>query len=568
MKTMKRRLNSLLMAAGMFVTATVAVARTYAEEASFLSAVPDEASLVVYAPNYAAFEKQSDDLVQAIGFLAPKMADMRAMMGLNNGINMNGAVGLIMYDFSFNNPGGPPMVIVASVSDYSALVSSLGGDAASGDINEINLMGSHAYIRKVPPNWAVMGPDKDLVSSYQPPTTKIANKATRLAPGVRKTAESGTLSILMLDMSDVSKALEEAQSISPMGMNPQMQAQQEALKEVMDQVDSGVLTLNSSQLGLTINIASAFKPGSELYTTSGKVKTGGKLFHSLPAEPCMFAMAMDASVMDFLEPFQKMSGNTKISTMVAKKLKGQLNSMETGLYIPPAGIMGGLLTRGVTVNHCKDVDKTYAVMTDMIDEMDGEEIEGIKYRTSFTPDAVEVGDQKVAKYNMNMIFPPEMAQASQAMMMLFGGPGPNGYIAKGESAVVQTLGSDSTILEATLENLKGGTKILTDQPGYKAVADQLPEDRVIEGYIGVGDVMRMAVPMVAMMMGGAQIDIPANLPPVGFSSSVSKGEASGTMFVPVQVMQAVYGVVQDLKTAMQPQMEDDSMQDEEEESPF
>ena len=72
------------------------------------------------------------------------------------------------------------------------------------------------------------------------------------------------------------------------------------------------------------------------------------------------------------------------------------------------------------------------------------------------------------------------------------------------------------------------------------MAEQLPANRSLAGYIGVKNIMEVAIGFASMMGAGpADFQIPQDLPPIGFGAVTDAGGVQVQFFVPIQVMKTV-----------------------------
>jgi hypothetical protein len=559
---MNTRMQRLLTGACLMVALVVLAPQARAKAASFLELVPQDAPMVVYAPSYAQFEKKVDGVIESLGLLAPGMSDMRQQLGLQEGMDLDAPMGMVFLTFDPTSGEEPQMVMIAGVSDYDALVSAMGGDPAA-DITEMMMpMGERGYAKKLAGSFIAVGPDQASLEAFSPDMEAAKSRMKKLPASVLETAEKNAISMLIFDMEPIMQAYQQAMQMAMMmggqgAMGQQAMEQQEAMMELAEQVEVMSLGMDSSQLGVSMNLAAGFKEGTELHGAAKKAKASKQLLRTVPAGEFLFAMGIDGKAMDLFKPFQKMAGNQP-SMDAAWAMMEQTSGQETAIYIPPSGMFGGLLTKGVTINYSNNAEKAYQAATDAILEMDGTEQQGMKITTSLEAEGVELG-QKAAKYGFNFIFPPEMAQAGQSMIMMFGGPGPRGYIVQTENAVVQTMGTDMTFAQQIIEAVSGeAEEPLGNAGAIQQIGKMLPSDRVAEGYIGMEAVTKMLAPMAGMFLG-APLEVPAEMPPIGFAMTVDNGAAGGSAFVPMQLMVSIKEMIEDLQQATQEmeQMEQD-----------
>jgi hypothetical protein len=566
---MNTRMSRLLFGVCLLLVTAVVAPQARAKAVSFLEMIPEDAPLAIYAPNYGDFETKVDSISEALALMAPKMSDARAMFGLGEGVNLDGAVGMIFLEFDPMGGEEPPMVMLASVSDYNAVVEALGGDPSAAIAEVMMPMGEPGFAKKVG-EYLALAPMAELLEGFEPNPATAQLRIAKMPKGVLATAEKSAVSLLIFDMDPILEAMDQAMQMAAMmggpSMGAQAQEQQQAMKELATQVDVFALGMDSTQLGVSMNFAAAFVDGSELHSAARAMRASAPLLRKAPAGDFLFVVGMDSKVMKVFEPFKELAGNQPSSDM-AWAMLDQCSGQETAIYIPPSGFFGGLLTKAVTINYCEDPEKTFKLATDAIIEMDGTEQNGMKITSNLEPNAAEIAGYPAAKYGFNFVFPPEMAQAGQSMMMMFGGPGPRGYMIPTKNAIVQTIGTDNSFAEEVIKSLESDDgDVLANNADIKAIGKMLPKNRVAEGYIGVEGLAKMAAPMAAMFLG-MPLEVPDEMPPIGFAMTVGNGEMGGTTFIPMQLMLSIKEMVEDLQQATN-DMQDNYDEEEEDDFPF
>ncbi|MCK4872540.1 MAG: hypothetical protein KAS72_07425 [Phycisphaerales bacterium] len=527
--------------------------QTGADDLSILRAVPEDAALVIYTPSLAQLERKVDAFAEQLGVLMPmSVRDMRVSFGLDQGFDGDGPLAIVLTGTDWIGADDPPVVFVASVTNYADFVGAFGAEP-SGDIDVLQMPdGEEGYAKLLGSGFAAIGPVRDAIESFTPSQEVTAIHLKKLGSAGVSAAQQSVVSVLVLDVAAVQEIQQglQQQMMGMMPMGPGMGEENPALDALAEATTSAVIGLNTDQLGVSIHMAATFKEGSELRKLAGDVHGGSALFRSLPDEPFLFAMAMDMSVQGLLQEISAAQG-PNFGTELFKQVQGKVTTMESAFYPSPMGLMGGILSRGVSIMHSEDPDDLFEAIGEAMHAIDGTEQDGVKIKTSFVPSSDTIGGGETAKYSVRMIFPPEMAQAGQMMMGLYGGPGPNGFVVAGEHGVVQTMGQHKDLAEAALAQLTGdGGRTLGQDTAINQIRAKLPKERCVEAYMGVGELLEMALPMAAMFLGGTQIEIPEDLPPAGFGMKFEDGGTVGTAFVPMQIIQAVYETVQTVMQSM------------------
>jgi hypothetical protein len=139
-------------------------------------------------------------------------------------------------------------------------------------------------------------------------------------------------------------------------------------------------------------------------------------------------------------------------------------------------------------------------------------------------------------------------QAAMAMGMVFGpAGGPSGYLGATDGGLVMTMAKNSELAAEAINAAKSGKGLSTDTL-VRSVAKHLPERRNLEVYVGFGNLAEMAMGFMAMSpMGPLDVEIPANLEPIGFATTTQAGAFEARVFAP----EGVLTLIRDLSAAME-----------------
>jgi hypothetical protein len=525
-----------------------------AGEVPILEVTPADAAAIVYIPSLDRLEQQVEQMAEGLGLLMPmSVREMRMTMGLDAGFDSSGPMGIILNDLSMDAMmGGPSFSIVLSVDDYDAMVQGFGGEPGD-DVSEIEINYETLFVKNLGRGFAALAPQEAMLDGLGGEESASEQLHAKLGQTVSDIAEDSAMSILVLDMVGLGETLEQANQMAMM-MNPAMAQQgspmdSPGMKMLMESSDAAVIGLDSSPLGVSILAGATFKPGTELRKLAADADDGGTLFRSLPNEPFLLAFAADAGTAKFMQAMTVEEQAPNPMTHLVTKMQGQWNGIEGAFYVSPGGsFMMGMLTRGVMVMHSDNAEGLFNSVGEAMGELDGMEQEGIKFSTKFEPGKMQIAGRDAAAYQVNMRFPPEMAQMMQGMAMMYGGPGPNGLLVAGENGLIQTVGRDAKLVESTLSLLDNGEgESLGMSAAITQIGQQLPAGRNLEAYLGIGEIIGMVKPMAAMFLPG--VELPDSLPPIGMGLAFTSDGVHTTTFVPQQVIQSVYETVQAINEA-------------------
>jgi len=148
---------------------------------------------------------------------------------------------------------------------------------------------------------------------------------------------------------------------------------------------------------------------------------------------------------------------------------------------------------------------------------------------------------------------PQQAQMQQMMTMMYGPNGMNGYAGViGNDKMIGAVGTSDAALEQLITAAKAGQDTISKQPHIQAVKQQLPKSRVFEGYFAVDTLATTVASYARMFIGmNANLQLPQNLPPVGWTVGTDGNALRADGFVPAQLVQSMTAALMQLKMQMQ-----------------
>lgn len=452
----------------------------------------------------------------------------------------------------------PPMVLVLPVSNFSEFVGAFGGEAQQG-VMPLNMMGGEVFIKNLAGDYAAMSPDRAILASFEGASGNLAGLKTRLGNVGNRVADDSDM-FFAIDVQQIgdqivegAEGFKEQMDMMAMMMGEQAQGMDQMGTAAVDFAKMfvrdgsvGVMGVDLDDMGVAMDFAAQFKDGTELANMFNAGGNARSLLNHVPGGDFLFALAMDSSSPGVKETFGKLAEFT-----TAMNPGGAMGPMDFGKMIqdqdgtafvmgnPPAVMMGGLLANTVQFSKSKNPEQTIAQAQQMMTEMNGMTQQGMTFNTSYTNDTTTVEGVSVDSWSMQMKFDPSDPAAQQAQMgtMMIFGPagGPSGYYAAIENGVVTTFAQNQPVLATAIKAARAGNG-LGSEAGIAGVAERLGENNVVEGYIGVASIAQQIQGVMAMMGGGPQFNVPANLQPVGMAASMSGGGAHMRLFVPQGVI--------------------------------
>lgn len=483
------------------------------------------------------------------------------------GMNAEGsAAACIMGDSLDPAAGDPPMLVIVPVTDAKQFMEGLGltaeGDVWSGDFG-----GHPTNMKDIGGGYVAMAQTPELLASFDGKSGKGDTHAKRLGKTGSSLAETSDV-LVYADLAKLKSVIDQGMTqmkgqmemLSAMaGPNGEQMMQTAAMIEsvanlLTSEGDLAIFGTTINGAGISFDAGAQFKEGTETFKALQVKGEPGKTLARVPSIPYFFAMAADTSspvVKDLIIETSKMQGQNA-SFMPGPEMMEKVDGMSFVLGTSPAVMAGGLFANSIIFQQTRDAVAMVATMKDTTEKMNGTTVNGLKFATTYKPADATIGGTPVDAWSLRMSVDPNdpnaMAaqQMSQAMMMIWGpGMGPSGYIAASKAGVVQTLSKNTMLMEKALQVAESGEGLGTDK-GIKATAENLPKDRTVEVYIGIGEILKTAGGFMAMM-GGTPFQVPENLSPVAMAVTTAGGAAGTRIFVPMDVL----GAISDIQTQMQ-----------------
>jgi len=530
--------------------------------------VPTDAVVVASVRNMQAFVTNVEQLRRAVpGAGELPMVMIRDLLG-TDGLNPAGSISLALMappggEIDFDDDEGP-MVMIVPVNDADAFVRALGG--TPGPLAEIEINGSPGFVKPLGGGYVAMSPIRELVQNFAgtPGQTAAHNAALgRVGQRVAHNADTVILANIPALRPQMEQGLE--------GMKQQMQffammAGQDAAQvqhqfQLVETVAAGFLRdatvglvgFQFGDAGVHIDLAANFKEGSEVggfFTQPGRARAN---LDRIPAMPFLFAGSFDVSspglqkiVTNILD--HAAAGNqAQPDALNPAALMQGVDGMSFILGTTPA-VLGGLFSNTAYFYNVKDPAAYETRFENMMNELNGRKVEGITYRTSFARNAVQIEGRGVSSYTMSMAPDPNdpAAMQTQQMMMLMFGPsmGANGFFANVNGGAVQTMSQNTPLMGQLLRTAQNGNGLANDA-NLRPVAARLPDNPSFEIYIGIGSILQTVQGFMAMMGGGMDIQIPANLAPVAIGGTTDANGFHARVVLPADVIRTIANLAEE-----------------------
>ncbi|MEO1511524.1 MAG: hypothetical protein AAFU70_05580, partial [Planctomycetota bacterium] len=334
---------------------------------------------------------------------------------------------------------------------------------------------------------------------------------------------------------------------------PALEVVETAVRGFVRDGATGMLGIDISADGLSIDLGTNFKTGSEVAELFSKGGDSGSLMASVPNDDqFIFAYASDSTA----DGLKTIAARTEelLPPEFADATAADLNAMlATGgrvayLIAPPEdGGASGFLSNQITYAESTErgfLDK----IRDAIRGLDGQSFMGVGYETKYDDGAARVGDQRVDRYAITSAIDLEGLGAEAGaipidpamIQTLIYGPsgGPDGYVATADDGVFLTVSTATPLLERAL----AGGASLDDNRVIRVAASRLPSrGRVGEAYFSLSNFLNTIVPLAqgfGMDVEGMVGEIP-EMPAIAAGAVVEDGGMLVRLHIPTEV--ALYG---------------------------
>ncbi len=530
--------------------------------------VPAGAPVIVTVPNLAKLEAAFALMEKTFG-IDPKegpLADFKIHETLAlDGINKDGSLALAVVageggevDFEAEDP---QVILIVPVTDYARFAAAGGADP-QGPVGEWNAFedGEPAFCKNIGNGFAAVGSDRALVEAFKGTPGNSASHVKLMGANGRAVLDTSLLTVVT-DLQALAPQIKEGFDGAKGQLEGMAQmagqadagstgAAIDALGEALTRDgQAGVFGFTAAESGLSVNLAAQFREGTE---TAGYFNAKGKaasLLERVPNQAYLFAAAIDTASPALKQALKTVYARAEADgdgapEGITQALLKTLDTLDGGAFVlgnPPGGVMTGLFTSSSMYARTRDPSAFTAVFKKAVDSMNGKTVQGFTYQTSYKPKEKTVGGVSADQWSIRMQVDPNDPNAQQSMMamnMMFGMDlGPSGYLAPVDGGLVTTFSSSTQLLEQAVSASKGGG--LTTDAGVKSVQGALPADRTIEGYFGVKSLLEIFIGFAAMMGGAPEIDVPQDLPPIGFGGTTTDGGVRLVVFAPTQVLTTI-----------------------------
>jgi hypothetical protein len=547
-----------------------------------LDQVPSDALVVLKIGHLSDTNTKVADLLQQLGVtdLAPETKDPLAAFEDKTGIppasvdpKRDAAVYMPLAAADGDDGDQPKMVVLLPVSDYKALLGSMGDTKTEGDVTSGHFKGSgeDAFVAHWG-DYAAITPKKEYLAGKHDgvkPTGPAAKELeerdfcvyvnfpvlkTKLLPELAKAR---------------TKAQSEADDRMPDSTGPKKELRHAAIDQAFNVAERFLQDAQGTTLGLTIgktgvsgNMTVAFADGSYLGKLLGGMKTTeAPLMGGLPDEKYLFfgGSVLDPDkvtqlINDLGDPIVAKLGalgddGKKIQTLIDTYKAGLATTQggAFGMVVPTAALGQGSLFRYIAVlrasaDKLRDAQEQMATLQQEV--MAGLGVQGAAMmKTTVTKNVKTIDGVSFDSVKTDIDPNANNGAAMQAQQMMTYAYGPDGMNlllgVVNDHTLLSTMGVDDQLLGSTVEAAKANTDVLSAQ--IKAVDAELPKARAMASYLDMAQVFSTVLSYAHAMGMNLPVQLKPDLPPIGFSlgSDASSSTMRVDSFVPTSLMQSL-----------------------------
>ncbi len=585
-----------------FLAIIVAVAAmTGSSYAQALKLVPATALAVIHVNSLDATSKKISDLAGALGLInmQPELQDplgsMLKSMGITAGVNRQSDMALFIVDPA-SVDGKPDKAVVAlfPTSDYQAFIGNFPDAKTEGEVTTVQLKGDAnvSYMA----HWGdyiALSDGKELVTKKPDAFLDVAGLAAKeldnkdlviygnmkaLRAKILPEIEKGRTFLQdQVDQAVQSNRKFGAFEVSKFGPLLKVVINQvlDLGNELANDTDAATYSTNLSPDGIATTFLVEFNPDSKMGKYASQVKNSdAPLLGGLPDGKYLFAAGEISDgkltsqwLSDFVAPIQKAvtdlgADYAPVNDMIeaGKAMIAAQTGSAMGM-MAPSGVLGqGAIFQLVGVRN----GDSHAIMDAFHKSSDAQPamMKALGLQTpgtqqSYLPASKQLDgvtfDEVKTTFNMNG--QPGGAMAGQFLTMLYGPDGLEMYMGVvNDKTMLYSAGLSDTNLSASIASAKTGEDALSKNNAVKAVAGQLPPQRVAVAFVPL-DVWASTglayAKQFAMDMG---VKIPDDLPPIGLTAGTEGSAIRYDAYIPTQLIQALTSAGMQLYMSQRQQM--------------
>jgi hypothetical protein len=546
-----------------------------AARAQVLNQVPSDALVVVKINKLSETNAKIGSFLQTLGItdmvptLKDPLASLESQSGMGAGIDTKRDAAAVIVNGKFDENAPPPFILLLPVSDYKAFLGSVTVVRTEGDVTVAHFKDEEddAFIE----NWgdyaAISDKKENVLMKHE--GLKLKGAASKQMdekdfcvyvnfPAIKplllpqlKEAPDKAMEALGREQNDPGKL-----KLAKVAVN-QLVA---AATEFLNDAESATIGVSVTNDGISSSMVVELAPDSYLGKMASEFKsTEGPLLTGLPKEDYLVfggytqnPKAVSKVFDDLIAPITKelagMGDDGKKTSEALTAYRDSMASVDSasgGLIAPTAAFGQGPMIRFVgsvkgdaeklKAANLKIYDGQNQIMA-MLGAPGGDLL-----KTTVTPNFKTIHDIKFDRIQTE-VDPNNTSQeamhASDALGKTFGPDGDRVLLGTIDpKSIVFASGVDDELIGDAVDAVKENKDLLTEQ--LKLVDAGLPKNRSAVAYIGLGQIVGTAFTYAKAQGFPMQVQIPANLPPIGITFGTEGPTMQYASFVPTKLLQSL-----------------------------
>ena len=315
--------------------------------------------------------------------------------------------------------------------------------------------------------------------------------------------------------------------------------------------------------GFAMDFGLQFAEGSSTASYFNNEGHADSYFDKVPQMDFFYAQAFDMGgegIQKLFDGYFKMIGDIDAEGIMGGfDLPNMMKQFKGGaMVVGSSDIMGmtGLLANSVMYTEGADAEDAIKSMQKMygsLAQIEGADQAGVSIAASFADEPIDVNGIQAYTHSMSFNIDPNAmggagggfgAPDPAMIMQIIYGPsrGPSGYAAKAGNGMVYTFSQNADLLTKSVAAANGENTMMKNA-GIAAASSMLPDNRVMEAYLGAGQMLNTAGPMLMMFGLIPEFEPTEGLTPLAFGATADGGGMMIRTVMPLDTLSAIMKMV-------------------------
>lgn len=532
-----------------------------------MTMVPSGADAVIVIPDLGELLNDMNVVNTMLGDMgAMEVTMMTSMVRGMPGLNLEGSAAVVV-DVSPDALEEMDAVVLVPVSSFKDVTQ--GREAVNGMV-ELPMGGNSIYLRDLGNGYAAMSNDTAVLGAFKPASHTMDQAQAMLGTAGNRAANSNDVMVYlnldavrpMLDES-VEQMEEQGQMVEMMGGPQAAQGFDSFMNVYKTAIKDGHAAVSGIsfdvQKGFTFDFGMQFKEGSKSASKFNNDGNAGAYFDRVPAMDFFFAQAFDLGgqgIQSMLNGYMDMVKEMDTGKMMGgMDIAGMMKNFQGGsMVMGTTNIMGmsGLMSNTVMYAEGENAGGALKSMQDIYSSMADMDADGVSIKASFDDEPKNVAGIQAYAHSMTI----DVDQAAMGAAAGFGAPdpsmimqmiygpsrGPAGYAAKAGNGLVYTFSQDTGLLKSAVD-AAGGNNTMMMNKGIASASSMLPDNRVMEAYVGIDHILNSVGPMLMMFGIVPEFEPVEGLTPVAFGATADGGGMMVRTVMPLETMKIIMDMI-------------------------